>query len=173
MNNVRSRASKAVMKQCAIAVAAFISTAVLLLAPATAEAQEAAVAHARSPLQVHQIALYNESKIGKTFAGASDQFEVSKVTFVGFEVTFKNEALRGSTQVYEVEAVYIDPDGRTLGGVADAAESVDPSQRYVTFKGRVGNSHGGAFRSGTYTIKFYLSGDYVAQKSFTVLDRTK
>ncbi|MGZ6228232.1 MAG: hypothetical protein ACXWNE_08885, partial [Candidatus Binataceae bacterium] len=38
-----------------------------------------------------------------------------------------------------------------------------------TFSGRVGNSAGGAFLPGQYTVNFYLNGQYVAQKKFRVL----
>jgi hypothetical protein len=42
----------------------------------------------------------------------------------------------------------------------------------VTFSGRVGNSAGGAFLPGTYTVNFYLNGQYFAQKRFEVLADT-
>ena len=46
----------------------------------------------------------------------------------------------------------------------------------VTFSGCVGNSRGGAFLPGTYTVDFYLNGQYLAAKKFEVLptppDRT-
>ena len=39
----------------------------------------------------------------------------------------------------------------------------------VTFSGRVGNSRGGAFLPGTYTVNFYLNGQYFDAKRFEVL----
>ena len=39
----------------------------------------------------------------------------------------------------------------------------------VTFSGRVGNSRGGAFLPGTYTVNFYLNGQYFGAKKFEVL----
>jgi hypothetical protein len=39
----------------------------------------------------------------------------------------------------------------------------------VTFSGRVGNSRGGAFLPGVYTVNFYLNGQYFGAKKFQVL----
>jgi hypothetical protein len=39
----------------------------------------------------------------------------------------------------------------------------------VTFSGRVGNSRGGAFLPGTYTVNFYLNGQYFGAKKFDVV----
>ncbi len=42
----------------------------------------------------------------------------------------------------------------------------------VTFSGRVGNSRGGAFLPGTYTVNFYLNGQYFDAKKFEVIADT-
>jgi hypothetical protein len=44
--------------------------------------------------------------------------------------------------------------------------------RTATFSGRVGNSAGGTFPPGQYTVNFYLNGQYIAQKRFLVLADT-
>ena len=54
-------------------------------------------------------------------------------------------------------------------GSVDDIRIVPPSSRSATFSGRVGNSAGGAFLPGQYTVNFYLNGQYVAQKKFRVL----
>ena len=41
--------------------------------------------------------------------------------------------------------------------------------RAVTFSGRVGNSRGGAFLPGTYTVNFLLNGQSFAERRFQVL----
>src|SRR5260370_20180745 len=41
--------------------------------------------------------------------------------------------------------------------------------RAVTFSGRVGNSRGGAFLPGTYTVNFLLNGQAFAERRFQVV----
>ena len=88
--------------------------------------------------------------------------------FVGWEVSFENRLYQLEPGQYRVDAEYIGPNGRTLGSVNDF-QSVSKGMRTVTFSGRVGNSRGGAFASGTYTVKFYLNGQYFGTKNFEVV----
>ena len=120
------------------------------------------------PLQLRAIHFLNTTKTGTALSGATDSFEVSKVLFVGWEVSFENRLYKLEPGQYRVDAAYIGPDGRTLGSVNDF-QPVSPSMKTVTFSGRVGNSRGGAFLPGTYTVNFYLNGQYFGAKKFQVL----
>ena len=120
------------------------------------------------PLQLRSINFLNTTKTGTALSGATDSFEVGKVLFVGWEVSFDNRLYKLEPGQYRVDAAYIGPDGRTLGSVNDF-QPVSPSMRTVTFSGRVGNSRGGAFLPGTYTVNFYLNGQYLGAKKFEVL----
>lgn len=122
----------------------------------------------RNPLDLVHIEFLNSTKTGTALAAPSERFDVSKVLFVGWQVTFKNKLYKLDTNQYRVDAAYIAPDGRTLGSVNDW-KTVQPSQKTVTFSGRVGNSAGGAFLPGVYTVNFYLNGQYFAQKRFQVM----
>ena len=154
------------------------------LAPATPSPEDAAKKAAeeeakyarieeirRKPLELLHIAFLNSTKSGTPLSGAAETFDVSKVLFVGWEVNFKNRLYKLDNNQYRVDAAYIAPDGRTLGSVNDW-KNVGPNDRSVTFSGRVGNSAGGAFLPGTYTVNFYLNGQYFAQKRFEVLADT-
>ena len=55
-------------------------------------------------------------------------------------------------------------------GSVDDIQVVPRTVRSVTFSGRVGNSAGGAFLPGVYTVNFYLNGQYFAQRKFRVLE---
>jgi len=55
-----------------------------------------------------------------------------------------------------------------LGSVNDF-QTVHKNEQRAVFSGRVGNSAGGAFLPGQYTVNFYLNGHYVAQKKFRVV----
>ena len=120
------------------------------------------------PLQLRSISFLNTTKTGTALSGATSSFEVSKVLFVGWEVSFENRLYKLEPGQYRVDAAYIGPDGRTLGAVNDY-QPVSPSMKTVTFSGRVGNSHGGAFLPGTYTVNFYLNGQFFDAKRFEVL----
>ena len=120
------------------------------------------------PLQLRSINFLNTTKTGTALSGATDSFDVAKVLFVGWQVSFENRLFRLEPGQYRVDAAYIGPDGRTLGSVNDF-QPVSPSMRSVTFSGRVGNSRGGAFLPGTYTVNFYLNGQYFGAKKFEVL----
>jgi hypothetical protein len=120
------------------------------------------------PLQLRSISFLNTTKTGTALSGAASSFEVSKVLFVGWEVSFENRLYKLEPGQYRVDAAYIGPDGRTLGAVNDY-QPVSPSMKTVTFSGRVGNSHGGAFLPGTYTVNFYLNGQFFDAKRFEVL----
>jgi serine/threonine protein kinase len=120
------------------------------------------------PLALRAIDFLNTNKTGAAISGATNSFEVSKVLFVGWEVKFDNRLYKLEPNQYRVDAVYIGPDGRTLGSVNDF-QSVSPNMKAVTFSGRVGNSRGGAFLPGTYTVNFLLNGQSFAEKKFRVV----
>ena len=120
------------------------------------------------PLALRSIDFLNTTKTGTALSGATSSFAVSKVLFVGWEVKFENRLYKLEPGQYRVDAAYIGPDGRTLGAVNDY-QPVSPSMKTVTFSGRVGNSHGGAFLPGTYTVNFYLNGQFFDAKRFEVL----
>ncbi len=120
------------------------------------------------PLQLRGISFLNTTKTGTALSAITDTFSVSKVLFVGWQVSFENRLYKLEPGTYRVDAAYIGPDGRTLGSVNDY-QSVSQNSRTVTFSGRVGNSHGGAFLPGTYTVNFYLNGQYFDAKRFNVV----
>jgi serine/threonine protein kinase len=120
------------------------------------------------PLQLRAINFLNTTKTGTALSGATDSFNVSKVLFIGWQVSFENRLYKLEAGQYRVDAAYIGPDGRTLGSVNDY-QPVSVNMRTVTFSGRVGNSRGGAFLPGTYTVNFYLNGQYFDAKKFEVL----
>ena len=122
----------------------------------------------RKPLELQDVRFYNSTRTGTPLAPASDTFDASKVLFVNWEVTFKNRLYGLEPNQYRVDAAYVAPDGRTLGSVDDV-KSAPPNARSVTFSGRVGNSAGGAFLPGTYSVNFYLNGQYFAQRRFHVV----
>jgi hypothetical protein len=122
----------------------------------------------RKPLQLAGIEFVNSTKSGTPLAAPATSFNATKVLFVNWRITFDNRLFNLDTGQYRVDAAYIAPDGHTLGSVDDI-RIVPPSSRNATFSGRVGNSAGGAFLPGQYTVNFYLNGQYVAQKKFRVL----
>jgi hypothetical protein len=125
----------------------------------------------RAPLELKKIEFINTTKTGTVLSGPTDTFEMSKVLFVGWQVAFNNRLFKLEPNQYRVDAAYIAPDGRALGSVNDF-QVVSPSQRTATFSGRVGNSRGGAFLPGTYTVNFYLNGQFLAERKFHVLADT-
>lgn len=125
----------------------------------------------RKPLELREIEFLNTTKSGTPLSSASSTFDASKVLFVGWQVTFENRLYGLEPSQYRVDAAYIAPDGHTLGSVNDW-QNVSSNQRTATFSGRVGNSHGGAFLPGTYTVNFYLNGQYFGQKTFRVVADT-
>jgi predicted Ser/Thr protein kinase len=122
----------------------------------------------RKPLALRDIEFLNTTKTGTALSGPTGTFDVSKVLFVGWKVVFDNRLFGLEPSQYRVDAAYIAPDGRTLGSVNDW-QNVSSNQKTATFSGRVGNSRGGAFLPGTYTVNFYLNGQYFAQKRFQVM----
>ena len=121
------------------------------------------------PLQLEQILFLNTTKDGTAISGPTSVFSVSKVLFVGWRVIFGNRLYRLNSNRYEVDAAYMAPDGSTLGSVQDV-QVVNPADPRATFSGRVGNSAGGAFLPGRYTVNFYLNGQYFAKKTFNVVN---
>jgi len=128
-------------------------------------------ARRRKPLQLAGIEFVNSTKSGTPLAGPATTFNATKVLFVNWRITFENRLYNLDTGQYRVDAAYLAPDGHTLGSVDDI-RIVPPSSRSATFSGRVGNSAGGAFLPGQYTVDFYLNGQKIAQKNFRVLADT-
>jgi hypothetical protein len=91
------------------------------------------------------------------------------VLFVGWQVSFSNRLFGLESNEYRVDAAYVAPSGGTLGSVDDI-QVVPRTVRKATFSGRVGNSAGGAFLPGIYTVNFYLNGQYFAQRKFRVVE---
>lgn len=121
------------------------------------------------PLELINIEFVNTTKSGTELSSPSSSFKVSKVLFVGWQVSFSNRLFGLESNEYRVDAAYIAPSGGTLGSVDDI-QVVPRTVHSVTFSGRVGNSAGGAFLPGVYTVNFYLNGQYFAQKKFRVVE---
>ncbi|MBF6567556.1 MAG: serine/threonine protein kinase [Candidatus Binataceae bacterium] len=122
----------------------------------------------RRPLNLVGISFVNSTKSGTVLSSSSGSFKVSKVLFVGWRVTFTNRLFGLESKEYRVDAAYLAPGGGTLGSVDDI-QVVPRTARAAVFSGRVGNSAGGAFLPGLYTVNFYLNGQYFAQKKFRVV----
>ena len=122
----------------------------------------------RRPLALKDIEFVNSTKDGTLLSGPASVFNVSKVLFVGWRAIFENRLFGLDSNQYRVDAAYIGPDGSTLGSVDDIQTVSRASDRAV-FSGRVGNSAGGAFLAGQYTVNFYLNGQYFAQRKFRVV----
>jgi serine/threonine protein kinase len=123
----------------------------------------------RRPLQLEQILFLNSTKDGTALSPPATVFGVSKVLFVGWRVIFANRLFRLDSNRYQVDAAYLAPDGSALGSVQDV-QVVSPNESRALFSGRVGNSAGGAFLPGKYTVNFYLNGQYFAKKTFSVIN---
>jgi hypothetical protein len=122
----------------------------------------------RRPLSLKGIEFINSTKDGTVLSGPSSVFNVSKVLFVGWRAIFDNRLYGLNNNQYRVDAAYIGPDGGTLGSVDDI-QTIKQSNNRAIFSGRVGNSAGGAFLPGQYTVNFYLNGQYFAQRNFRVV----
>jgi hypothetical protein len=121
------------------------------------------------PLELINIEFVNTTKSGTALSSPSSSFRVSKVLFVGWQVSFSNRLFGLESNEYRVDAAYVAPSGGTLGSVDDI-QVVPRTVRKATFSGRVGNSAGGAFLPGIYTVNFYLNGQYFAQRKFRVVE---
>jgi serine/threonine protein kinase len=122
----------------------------------------------RRPLTLKDIEFVNSTKDGTALSGPASVFNVSKVLFVGWRVIFDNRLFNLDNNQYRVDAAYIGPDGSTLGSVDDI-QTIKRSSNRAIFSGRVGNSAGGAFLPGQYTVNFYLNGQYFTQRKFRVV----
>ena len=122
----------------------------------------------RRPLALKDIEFVNSTKDGTVLSGPANTFNVSKVLFVGWRAIFENRLFGLDNNQYRVDAAYIGPDGGTLGSVDDI-QNVGRGNSRAIFSGRVGNSAGGAFLAGVYTVNFYLNGQYFAQRKFRVV----
>jgi serine/threonine protein kinase len=122
----------------------------------------------RRPLAIRDIQFVNSTKDGTVLSGPSNAFNVSKVFFIGWRAIFDNRLFGLDNNQYRVDAAYIGPDGSALGSVDDI-QTVGRTNNRAVFSGRVGNSAGGAFLPGIYTVNFYLNGQYFAQRKFRVV----
>jgi hypothetical protein len=122
----------------------------------------------RRPLALQNIQFVNSTKDGTALSAPTSAFNVSKVLFIAWRAVFQNRLYGLNSNQYRVDAAYIGPDGSTLGSVADV-QTVKQSTGRAVFSGRVGNSAGGAFLPGQYTVNFYLNGQYFAQRKFRVV----
>ncbi len=120
------------------------------------------------PLELLDIHFVNSTKIGTPLSSPAETFDVSKLMFIEWEVSFRNRLYKLDTHQYRVDSAYIAPDGGTLVSVYDT-QMVPETVSEVTFSGRVGNSGGGGFLPGLYTVNFYLNGQYLSQKTFQVI----
>jgi protein kinase-like protein len=120
------------------------------------------------PLALSSIEFVNSTKDGTVLSGPSNVFNVSKVLFVGWRAIFENRLYGLDNNQYRVDAAYMGPDGSALGSVDDI-QTIKRANSRAVFSGRVGNSAGGAFVAGQYTVNFYLNGQYFAQRRFRVV----
>ncbi len=122
----------------------------------------------RHPLHLLSIRFENSTKSGTLLSGAATRFDANTVLFVNWEVSFENRLYNLASGEYRVDAAYVGPGGQTLGSVDDV-QIAPASARTVTFRGRVGNSAGGAFLPGRYTVNFYLNGQFLVRRTFEVV----
>jgi hypothetical protein len=123
----------------------------------------------RESLRLRTLDLLNTDKIGTVLGGPTTTFESSTVKFVDWRATFDSR-LRGSqSQRYRVDSTYKFPTGESY--TVDDCQMISETQKQVTFTGRIGNSKGGAFLPGNYTISFLLNGRPFIQRSFKVVAR--
>ncbi|MGH7917107.1 MAG: phosphopantothenoylcysteine decarboxylase, partial [Candidatus Binataceae bacterium] len=120
------------------------------------------------PLKLQTVEFVNTTKDGTALSRANTVFNVSKVLFVGWKVIFDNRLYGLDNNQYRVDAAYIGPDGSTLGSVDDV-QTVQQTSDHAVFSGRVGNSAGGAFLPGLYTVNFYLNGRFLTARKFRVV----
>jgi hypothetical protein len=119
------------------------------------------------PLQLRDIQFLNTTKTGAHLSAPTTSFDVATVLFVGWEITFDNRLFGVESTNHRIDAVYTGPDGRKLGSLNDF-QVVSKNMKSVTFTGRVGNSAGGAFLPGTYTVDFLLDAQPIGTKKFDV-----
>ena len=120
-------------------------------------------------LSLRTLDLLNTDKSGTLLGGPTTTFEASTVKFVGWRATFDNR-LRGSQSTrYRIDSTYKFPAGHSY--TVDDCQMISEDQKQVTFTGRIGNSKGGAFLPGNYTINFLLNGRPFTQKAFKVVIR--
>ncbi|HLI82186.1 MAG TPA: hypothetical protein VKV03_19500 [Candidatus Binataceae bacterium] len=84
---------------------------------------------------------------------------------VGAAVQYGARALEIATIIKLTRALWIVPVTLGAGMVWNRGDN----DRKVTFTGRLGNSHGGAFLLGTYTFNFFLKSAYIGQKKSDML----
>jgi hypothetical protein len=131
-------------------------------------ARKLAISQRRAhPLRLRDVQFFNMTKTGAHLSEATTSFDVNTVVFAGWAITFDNRLFGLDSGTHRVDATYVGPDGRTLGTINDI-QMVSRNMKTVTFTGHVGNSHGGAFLPGTYTVNFSLDGKPVAAKNFEV-----
>ena len=120
-------------------------------------------------LSLRTLDLLNTDKSGTVLSGPTTTFELSTVKFVGWRATFDSRLQGSESTRYQLDSTYKFPTGQSYT-VADC-QMISEDQKQVTFTGRIGNSKGGAFLPGNYTINFLLNGRPFTQKTFKVVTR--
>ena len=123
----------------------------------------------RESLSLRTLDLLNTDKSGTVLGGPTTTFESSTVKFVDWRATFDNHLQGSQSTRYRLDSTYKFPTGQSY--TVDDCQMICENQKQVTFTGRIGNSKGGAFLPGNYTINFVLNGRSFTQKAFKVFTR--
>jgi hypothetical protein len=123
----------------------------------------------RESLSLRTLDLLNTDKGGTVLGGPTTTFELSTVKFVGWRATLDSRLQGSQPTRYRLDSTYKFPAGQSY--TFDDCQMISENQNQVTFTGRIGNSKGGAFLSGYYTINFVLNGRSFTQKAFRVVKR--
>ncbi len=120
-------------------------------------------------LSLRTLDLLNTDKSGTVLSGPTTTFELSTVKFVGWRATFDSRLEGLKSTRYRLDSIYKFPSGQSY--TVDDCQMISEDQKQLTFTGRIGNSKGGAFLPGNYTINFLLNGRPFTQKTFKVVTR--
>ncbi len=132
-----------------------------------------AIPNTHASLTLSNIVLQNTTRYGLPLSAPASTFDVFKLLFVNWQTFFRNTSPPDSNiKRYRLHATFYGPQGQILGSVDDF-ETVNADQDTVTFSGKVGSNSGGAFQPGTYTIRFYLDGQKLAERHFAVTEVEK
>ena len=125
----------------------------------------------RKPLELMHIEFLNSTKTGTPLSGPGGKLRRIEGAVRGMASKLQESPLQAGQQSIS-RRCGIHRAGRAYIRKRQRLEERCSSGPNVTFSGRVGNSAGGAFLPGTYTVNFYLNGQYFAQKRFEVLADT-
>ena len=123
----------------------------------------------RESLRLRTLDLLNTDESGAVLGGPTTTFESSTVKFVDWRATFDYRLQKSQSTRYRLDSAYKFPTGQSY--TVDDCQVISENQKQVTFTGRIGNSKGGAFLPGSYTINFLLNGRPFTQKAFKVVTR--